>query len=52
MPAYFKRVKMLTAKEWLILQLLSSGDRNIEIASKLHRSEKTISQHIKNIERK
>lgn len=52
MPTYIKRVKTLTAKEWFILQLLSSGDRNVEIATELHRSEKTISQHIKNIERK
>jgi len=52
MPAYITRVKPLTAKEWLILQLLSSGERNVDIATQLNRSEKTISQHIKNIERK
>lgn|GEM_PF-4420592 len=52
MPAYITRVKTLTAKEWLILQLLSSGERNVDIATQLNRSEKTISQHIKNIERK
>lgn len=52
MSTYIKRVKILTAKEWIVLQLLSSGDRNIDIATELHRSEKTISQHIKNIERK
>ena len=51
MPAYITRVKTLTAKEWLILQLLSSGEINVDSATQLNRSEKDIIQHIKNIER-
>lgn len=52
MALYIKADKTLTAKEWHILLQLSTGERNIDIAEGLHRSEKTISQHIKNIERK
>lgn len=52
MASYIKKVKTLTAREWHILQLLTSGDKNVDIAHELHRSEKTISQHIKNIEKK
>ncbi len=46
------KFKSLTLREKEIIQLLSKGDSNPEIANKLYISRRTVEQHRKNINRK
>ena len=50
--AYNNRLKSITKREWEILELISQGYKNEEIAESLFISIKTVKTHVKNIFRK